>query len=259
MKSLVVASDLSERSRPALRRSVNLACRLGAKLWAVHVVDGAMPEVLSAKVKHQAKRQLSEQLAADLGGRTLDHEIAVLVGDPIEEINNTLQTSKADLLIVGIHRRRVFMDQIRETTMEHLVRASRRPVLLVTQSEGAEYKSVLGGVDLSAACAGALRKAHQIAPQAKWTMFHAHEVSFRKEAERDYATWAALSDLPADLPEPIFVEARVTDAFHDLVREGSFDLLAIGAHTRSNLGRYVLGSFTSDVVRRPPCDVLVAR
>ncbi|MEL7257005.1 MAG: universal stress protein [Pseudomonadota bacterium] len=259
MKSIIVASDLSNRSRAALTRSVTLATSVGAKLQVVHVVDGAMPTETAAKVKQDAETKLLEQVKDDVKGRILDHEITVLIGDPIEEITAILQKSDAELLVVGIHRRRVFMDQIRETTMEHLVRSSRLPVLLVVQHAEQDYTHVLGGVDLSSVCAGALRKAHQIAPNAKWTLFHAHEVSFRQEAERDYTTWKALSDLPPNLPMPIFVEARAGDAVHDLMKKGDYDLLVIGAHTRSNIGRYVLGGFTSGLVRKPPCDLLVAR
>ncbi|WP_338549828.1 universal stress protein [Roseovarius phycicola] len=258
MKSIIVASDLSNRSRAALTRSVTLAASLGARLQIVHVVDGAMPTETAAKVKQDAETELSEQVKDDAKGRILDHKISVLIGDPIEEINAIVQNSDADLLVVGIHRRRVFMDQIRETTMEHLVRSSRLPVLLVVRDAEQDYAHVLGGVDLSSICAGALRKAYQIAPNAKWTLFHAHEVSFRQEAERDYATWKALSDLPPNLPAPVFVETSASDAVHDLMEKGDYDLLAIGAYTRSNIGRYVLGGFTSSLVRRPPCDLLVA-
>ncbi len=259
MKSIIVASDLSNRSRAALARSVTLTASLGAKLQVVHVVDGAMPTETAAKVKEDAETKLSEQVKDDLQGRALEYEISVLIGDPIEEINVFVQNSDAELLILGIHRRRVFMDRIRETTMEHLVRSSRLPVLLVVRHAEQDYAHVLGGVDLSPVCAGALRKAYQIAPNAKWALFHAHEVSFRQEAERDYNTWKALSDLPPNLPAPFFVEASASDAVHDLMEKGDYDLLAIGAHTRSNIGRYVLGGFTSGLVRSPPCDLLVSR
>jgi len=259
VKSIIVASDLSNRSRAALTRSVTLAASLGAKLQVVHVIDGTTPTETVAKVKEDAETKLSEQVKEDVKARTLDYEISVLIGDPIEEINAIVQNSDAELLILGIHRRRVFMDKIRETTMEHLVRSSRLPVLLVVRHAEQDYAHVLGGVDLSSVCAGALRKAYQIAPNAKWTLFHAHEVSFGREAKRDYATWKALSDLPPNLPMPIFVEASASDAVHDLMKKGDYDLLAIGVHTRSNIGRYVLGGFTSGLVRSPPCDLIVAR
>ena len=36
------------------------------------------------------------------------------------------------------------------------------------------------------------------------------------------------------------------------------DLIALGAHTRSALAAFTLGSFTADLVRDPPTDLLLA-
>lgn len=259
VNSIIVASDLSERSRQAVRRGVNLAADLNTKLTVLHVVDDAMPTTLSNQVQREAAGTLSDEVATDADGRKINHEIKVVVGDTIEEINAQTRSSNADLLIVGLHRRRVFLDHIKETTMEHLIRSSRLPVLLVANKADEAYTRVLGGVDLSRVCASALHKIRMIAPQAELTLFHAHEVSFRKEAERDYATWKAVSDLPGDLPDPVFVEARARDALHEVMDKGRYDLLAIGAHTRSNAGRYILGGFSAGLIRNPPCDLLLAK
>lgn len=259
MKSIMVASDLSERSRQAVRRGINLAADMNAKVTILHVVDDAMPGALSAQVQREALVSLSDEVAADADGREIDHEIKVVVGDTIGEISSMAQTTQADLLVVGLHRRRVFLDHIKETTMEHLIRSSRLPVLLVAERADRDYARVLGGVDLSRVCASALHRLREIAPRAELTLFHAHEMSFRKEAERDYATWKAMSDLPQDLPKPRFVEASARDAVHDLMEQERYDLLAIGAHTRSNTGRYILGGFSAGLIRQPPCDLLLAK
>lgn len=259
MKNILVASDLSERSRGAVRRGVGLAAHLNARLTVLHVVDGAMPAALADQVQKEAGARLAEAVAEDASGREIAHDILVVVGDTIEEINGVAAASAADLLIVGVHRRRVFLDHIKETTMEHLIRSSRLPVLLVADTAEHAYAQVLGGVDLSQVCAAGLRQVFKIAPGAALTLFHAHEMSFRKEAERDYATWQAVSDLPPGLPAPTFVEATAADAIHDLMAEGGYDLLAIGAHTRSNVGRYILGGFSAGLIRKPPCDLLIAK
>lgn len=259
MENIIVASDLSERSRQAVRRGVNLAADLNATLTVLHVVDEAMPGGMSSQVQREAASTLSDEVAADANGRTIEHEVMVVIGDAIEQINDVARQSGADLLIVGLHRRRVFLDHIKETTMEHLIRSSRLPVLLVADRAGKAYAKVLAGVDLSQVCASGLHKIHRIAPQAELTLFHAHEVSFRKEAERDYATWQAVSQLPDPLPAPVFVEASAREALHALMEKERYDLLAIGAHTRSNAGRYILGGFTAGLIRKPPCDLLLAK
>lgn len=259
MKNIIVASDLSERSRPAVRRAVSLATAADAKLTVVHVVDDAIPDSLSQQVRIGAKSILSDQVTADAEGKSLSCEIQVVIGDVMEEIDRIILNSYADLLIVGQHRRRKFLDQIRETTMEHLVRSSRIPVLLVTNQADNAYANVLGGVDLSSVCAIALNKVAMVAPNCNLSLFHAHEVSFRKEAERDYEIWKAVHPLPDDLPQPKFFEATAVDALSDITKHDSYDLLAIGGHTRSNAGRFFLGGFTAGLIRNPPCDLLIAK
>lgn len=259
MKNIVVASDLSDRSRQALRRAVNLAAQTKADLTVLNVVDDAIPANLSTQVQIGAKTLLAEQVAADAKDREIAVTIKVDVGDAMEIIGAVTEDTKADLLVVGLHRRRRFLDHIRETTMEHLIRSSDKPVLLVAAETDQAYTRVLSGVALSEACATALRRIPMIAPYADLTIFNAHEVSFRKEAEQEYETWKAMNPLPEGLPDPVFVEATAADALEDIVKNGSYDLLAIGAHTRSSAGRYILGGFTAGLIRNPPCDVLIAK
>ena len=259
MKSILVASDLSERSRSAVRRAVNLAADADARLTVLHVVDEAIPDALAQQVEVGAKTILSEQVAADIGDRSVSSEVTVVTGDAVEVINEAIERSEAELLVVGLHRRRRFLDQVRETTMEHLIRASRIPVLLVA-GEGAEpYAGVLAGVDLSKICAAALHSIPVVAPKGKLSLFHAHEVSFGQEARRDYETWKAMFPLPQSAPAPQFFEGSASDALHAFLDTKHHDLLAIGGHTRSNAARYVLGGFTSGLIRNPPCDLLIAK
>ena len=43
------------------------------------------------------------------------------------------------------------------------------------------------------------------------------------------------------------------------VRQGQADLIAVGAHGRVGAGRAILGSVSTDLMRDPPCDLLIAR
>lgn len=259
MNSIIVATDLSERSRQAVRRAVLLAAAADAKLTVVHVVDESMPDAICKQLQIGAKTLLSEQIEEDVGGKNITADVEVIIGDAKGEIGRFAGQSDADLLVVGLHRRRAFLDQIRETTMEHLVRSSEMPVLLVASPAEDTYRRVLCGTALSDVCAKALHKVPLVAPEAELTLFHAHEISFGNEARRDYETWTAMHPLPPNLPSPIFVEGKPTDALEDMMKDASFDLLAIGGHTRKAAGRYILGKFASILIRNPPCDLLIAK
>ncbi|MEJ6402739.1 universal stress protein [Yoonia sp. 2307UL14-13] len=259
MKRILVASDLSERSDHAIRRAVRLAEAHGASVTVAYVVDSALPAYIAAHVQKQATITLQTKLNDCVPDPKLKTDIQVPVGDVVTEVGEVAEQVMADLLILGVHRRRLFFDKIKETTMERLIRHSRQPVLAVVNPAEAPYAHLLAAVDLSPACARAVRLAKALLPQARIGLFHAHDVSFHKEAERDYATWLAVAGLDDDLPPPMFVEARPVDAVDQIMKDNDHDLLVMGAHTRSNVGRFLLGGFSSDMIRNPPSDILVAK
>lgn len=259
MPTILVASDLSDRSRLAVRRGVELAAELHADLTVVHVVDAAMPTELAEQIKSNAEVMLLSEVVSDMAGRRVTHRVDVRVGDPVEEIRIAASEHEATLLVLGAHRRRVFMDNIKETTMERVVRASDVPVLLVARAFERSYQKVLAATALSPICAAALHKVQRIAPEAALHLFHAHEVSFAKEARRDFDTWRVSLDVPSGLAEPIYFEGKATDAVEELMEEGGYDLLVVAAHTRTARHRYLLGSFSAKMIRNPTCDVLIAK
>ena len=275
MQNILVASDLSVRSDRAMQRAAQLTGGTGANLHIVHVVDSAMPLEMAETVRAQATKTLQDQLRACCPGTLPDHGIHVVIGDPLEEVIAQAINIAAELIVVGIHRERHYLDLIKQTTMERLIRASTVPVLLVSQTAKDPYAHVLCAVDMSHAAAQAVTMARHIAPAARLSLFHAYHVPyrrltnpsdaaattipFRKQAEDQFAQWAADNALPADLPAPRFIDASPAVALNQVMAEDKPDLLALGAHSRSNLGRYVLGGFTNTLIRNPPCDLLVAR
>ena len=259
MQTILLASDLSDRSDAALGRAVELAVATGARLTLHHVVDSAMPAPIAGQVRTEAARSMEETLERCLDGRSLDCAVSAEVGDVSEGIAAAVEATGAELLIVGVHRRRAFLDQYRETTMERLIRASEVPVLMVQRAVTGPYAHMLGAVGLSRNCAAAIRLGLRIAPAAKVTLFHAHEVSFARESALDYADWKAASGLPAGMPDPILVEGPAEDVVQDLMAEDTFDLMTLGAHTRPGMGRRLLGGLAASLIRKPPCDLLVAK
>ncbi len=256
--TIIVTSDLSDRSQHAIARGIQLAQMAQARLMVIHVVDNTLPEFIAAHVQEMTKVKLSEDVAA-IAGPAHEHQIEVTIGDTVEEITKMAEMMEATLLVVGLHRRRVFLDSIKETMMERLIRASALPVLLVADAVEGAYKSVLAGVAMSPVCGAALRKIQIVAPKAKVQLFHAHETSFEKEARLDLETWSGETKLPKDLPEPILFEGPALEAIRQLMTETKYDLLAIGGHTRSVTSRYILGSVSADLIRKPPCDLLIAK
>lgn len=82
----------------------------------------------------------------------------------------------------------------------------------------------------------------------------------REEARRQLRGWVEEAGVYA--PGLVRGEARVGDPAEEVlrfVREGGFDLVAMGTHGRKGIRRLVLGSVAEKVVREAPCSVLVVR
>lgn len=275
MNRILVATDLSIRSDRAVDRAVRIAARLKVGLTAIHVVDSAMPDDLADMVRTEAKARLQRFVSTRPGAETVDIDVICEIGDPGESIHEAARIANAGLLVVGSHRPRAFLDSVRETTMERLVRTSSKPVLLVTDASDHDYAKVLAAVDMSPACTRAINAAHQLVPSAEFSLFHGLYIPFPgltgdaaseermapyvAEADAAIDDWLNTSVLPAGLPRPSIIEGGPATACDAATSESRPDLLVVGLHSRGRLGRRILGSFTADLVRNPPRDLLIAR
>lgn len=272
MKTILVATDLSSRSENALRRAFKLADQHGAALTVLSIVDSDLPADVAGALQQSVERKVREQCAAISGSAC---EVAVELGDPMLKIHEAADARDVDVIVLGLHRVRPIADLIKGTTMERLVRASRRPVLLVRDSADHPYANPVCGVDLSPSCAAAAQMAARLAPEATIHMVHAVHVPFRSfagigaggvapepfiaAAREPLQAWAASAELPAQCAETEIVVGSVPQAMMTVMGEVSGDLLVIGAHGRPIFAPSRLGSIAEEVLRHPPCDVLVVR
>ena len=269
IQSLLIASDLSERSDRAMRRGFLLAAETGAKVKVFSVVDDAVPEWLVAELEEKS-RKLLEATASSVG-TNVEYEIVVERGDPITKLVEIVNTGDSDLVVVGTHRSRGLFDGLRQTTVESVICQSLKPVLLVVAPANSPYGRVLAPVSFSPACHQAVAKALCLAPNASFRIYHAWAAPFEgltggrvsdfaRAVERETvvqaASWA--ESLPASLPKVDLVHESVGSSLHREIRSFSPDLLAVGANTRS-VSFTGLGSFTADLVRDPPTDLLITR
>lgn len=273
MKTILVASDLSERCDRALHRAIALGEAHRAKVIVTAVIDEDLPGDMAASQAEQARDKLQALVKASRS--TAKVEVNVLVGDPLRDIHGLASEAAADLIVLGLHRPRPMIDLFRETTMERLVRMSERPVLIVRDPVAGPYQKILSPVDFSPASEAALRAAAALAPKAQITPFHAYHVpfsgsragglsseeitSFLAEVETDLRRWREKADLPKDFPKVELVRGSVQQVLDMKFLEVKPDLIAIGAHGRSSFAPGIVGDVTRALKRRPPCDILISR
>jgi nucleotide-binding universal stress UspA family protein len=116
IRNILVGTDFSAASRPAFRRSVEMAVANGAALWIVHVAAPPVPlspegyvlprfyEDMMLSIRADAQKRLRTLLSrarkAGVRARSL-----ILNGVPHEALNRAARRHRADLLILGTHGR----------------------------------------------------------------------------------------------------------------------------------------------------------
>lgn len=269
INSILIATDLSERSDRALQRGFRLAAELGAKVSVISVVDDTAPDWMVAEFEEKSRKLLEAAVSAI--GTGVETEIIVKRGDPISQLIEIVNSGDCDLVVVGKHRARGLFDGLRPTTVESVVSRSLKPVLLVVEPAHGPYGRVLAPVSFSPACYQAVEKALCLAPEATFRMYHAwfapfegltggRVSNFARAVERETAaqavSWA--EKLPASLEKVVLLHESVGESLSREMRSFSPDLLAVGANTRG-VSFTGLGSFTASIVRDPPTDILIAR
>ena len=148
---ILVPTDFSEFSRPAVNYAVAMAERFAAQLHILHVVpDPAMLVPDAAVFTVESMQAQSEKLVADaermlqqipelsMGVPSITR--AVRVGAAFMEIIEYAQSQQIDLIVIGTHGRSGFAHILMGSVAERVVRKAPCPVLSV-KPEGHQFVS----------------------------------------------------------------------------------------------------------------------
>jgi len=277
LNSILVASDLSARSKPALQRALQLTEGAGAKLTVLHVVEN---DLLADRMRieiESAKSLLSDQIAGF--GMTVKPDVVVSTGHAFHAIGEQAQACEADLIVMGAHRRQFLRDVFIGTTIERVTRTAGRPVLMANSKTGERWRKIFIATDMSESSGHAARTAHALglldgadvtfvhgyAPITRQMMTHAGIPTelVHMEAEREFqATRIELGQFIKGLD---FADARYSarliegvgaDAISGLVEQARPDLLVIGTRGLSGVKRLFLGSVAQDLMASVEIDIL---
>jgi nucleotide-binding universal stress UspA family protein len=146
IKTILVASDLTDASVPALRHAMALAYQLGAGVVALHVTRPFEPSRWLARLsdkeqallrtvaqrEHEAALQLldSQVRAPDLSRWEIPVRSIVQAGEPAEAISTAAREVAADMIVVGTHAREGLAHAVIGSVAERVVRAARCPVVV---------------------------------------------------------------------------------------------------------------------------------
>ncbi|AMN44124.1 universal stress protein [Rhodoplanes sp. Z2-YC6860] len=277
---ILAATDFSTRSNRALRQAGLLASPVNAQLHVVHVVDDDQPEDLIRLEKKEAERILEEQSASMPELKGVDVRLMVVTGDPFAAILKTAEDVKADLVVLGSHRKQMLLDIFIGTTIERVVRKGAFPVLMVNHEAQRKYEKVIVPVDMSDPSAHAIQVAlsrglltdkgatlvHAFTALAAGKMslvgtdqasINSYIASERQRVTDELVAFLVSKDLGDRSRWKLRVEeGGAMEIISRAVAQLGADLLVMGTHGRSGLLKALIGSVTEEALRSLNVDIL---
>jgi nucleotide-binding universal stress UspA family protein len=289
---ILVATDLSDPARRALREAGSLAEKRGARLLVLHVayhaapIHPVFPQLSQRDVDEEIRigRKLSEVLnkqVADIVADSVETESIVDYGVAHVAIVRAAEERDAQLVVIGSRGATGLPRLLLGSVAERVVRYAPCPVLVVRRTE--HRGLVLAATDLSDPSLPAVEEAARVARERDLRLGIVHVVElpaqlmsgfsplgpvpFAPDADTVDQVRAAATTLLEDMLAGLDVEGDVEVIIHHRAAaaivakadERAAELLVVGTHGRTGLFRMALGSVAEQVVSHAHCSVLAVR
>jgi nucleotide-binding universal stress UspA family protein len=278
IKSILVALDGSQHADSALEHGLWLAHRLGARLIGLHVLDivsiegsflhdvsgslGFEPYLDFSSKMREALQERGNVLLETFRSRCEQAGVPCDTALPMGIVANEIcdQARLADLVIVG-HRgvNEQFSSGLLGSTTESVTRKSPKPVLVTPMTFKEIARPVLA-YDGSQRASAALHTAAELASSLSLPLAVVHA---GKDASADGERILAEAQRYLESYGVTATVRQLTGPPHqrivDVLRDGGYDLVFIGAYGHSRIIEMVLGSTTEYVLRNSTVPVFLAR
>lgn len=278
MDHILAATDLSPRSDVAVHRALALAARLGARASILHVVDDDEPAALVSRQVRAVEEHLRTFLN-DVRTPHLNVDVLVKAGDPYRAISETATDLGSGLIVMGAHRKNLFLDMFRGTTIERVLRTGRTPILLAHKPVEEPVDSVVVGVEPDEICGAAIALADRLGlfDEASITLVRAYadpaklQMSYAGVGQDAIRRNTALeeqrqiSEVHAFLRNTaladrnyrlILQESEPSQLLVQIAGDLGADLIVMGTRSLAGIRKVVVGSVVEGVLRQASCDVL---
>ena len=281
-RTILFAADFSENSKEAFRAACSLATANETRLVVLHVAEPTLlpqepiyygqltVQFVPAdpdKARHaELKQKLREFYAPDC---PLDVAYRTNEGTAAEEILSVAQEIGSDLIVLGTHGRTGLRWLLAGSVAVSVLHGANCPVMALRSTaephQAKEIQVILHATDFSADSEAALRVARQLAREhgARLIIVHAEKLEVLVDG-----TPAAVIDPRAyhdamenlrkrvdgpDLKYPVSTVLRRGFAAEEIILTAvdmGCDLIVMGTHGRSGLGRLLMGSVAENVLPR---------
>ncbi len=290
MMKFLVPVDFTEITNPLLRLVKNLAEQHKAKVILLHavspivylpypesfgmsVIDLELLSDLEKKKESEAKERL-KGLADYL--KPIESELIVEIGDPAELILE--KEVLADIILMGSHRKGLIEKILVGSTAEKVARYTKKPLFIMKGKEVESFRKVLIAHDLSLHAERAFKLALDLLKplRSEVILLHVEEtielpvvanikdvISERYKEEKlryfeGLVKKAREEGLEAKFE--ILQEKSPVDGILNYIKANpDYDLLVMGSRGLSSLQRVLLGSTSSEVLRKVDIPILIYR
>jgi len=255
-RSVLVATDLSEGSDLLVHTAAAIAERSGGALHVVHAAEGDEGEERARHALGEQARRVAPAAQLHVASTAPDRAIA-----------ERAEAVRADLVVVGPHVRGAGSGFL-GSTAERVLGSAGVPCLVARVPLVPSVRHVVAAVDpahrLDAVLESAVRWALLFGGAAGVPHVSALYVTGDRSdgppPELEGALSLALARCHALDRVNASVALRGTDVVESIVlyvEVEASDLLVLSTRNRGMLGRALLGSVSSEVTRRAPCNVLL--
>jgi nucleotide-binding universal stress UspA family protein len=286
--SILHPTDFSEPAEYALNLAGSLAHSQGAGLIVLHVADPLTDPAhpLQGGLPLDKHWRRLEKRRTQIPGVAVEHRLTS--GDPAALILQTARETGCAMIVMGTQGRQGLDRWLLGSVAEKVVRGAPCPVVTVkcplpepAAAEATEppaavpIHTILHPTDFSAPCEEAFRVACALAKDQSARMVVVHVA---------VGPPVALPHMPVPPPPPVDPSAKLEEMRHrfqasapdiqvdcrvahgaaparivEAAQETQCDLIVMGTHGRTGLGRVLMGSVAEQILRTAPCPVVTVK
>ena len=278
IKTILIPVDGSANSATAVDYGIYIAPKLDASLSGLHVIDiyliqGPMMTDVSATVGmppydgffeavETSLKEKADYVLKNFEDRCRAAGVACGTKKNIGKISDTIieEAEGADLILMAKKGEHFHLKEggLIGSVAEVVIRHSGKPVMVIPESFR-EIESMGLAYDGSAPARKALELSLNISEKAKWPIT---VLIISADAAKAADLSAQVEDMAqkglADC-EVIISAGREADEILKFIAEGPVELMVMGAYGHNRLRELLLGSTTSQIIRKSPIPVLLIR
>ena len=278
VKTILIPTDGSDYGKTAIDYGIYIAKKLAAQLIGLHVVDvglmqGPVFSDISGSIGLPPYQEFLPVIEAGLNERAeailkafrerceaaeLYPEARKAIGI-IDEIIIE-EGKKTDWILLAQRGEHFHLTKgsILGSTVELVVRKSGKPVM-VTPATYQDIESVALAYDGSPPAATALKLAVSLSEKAAWPLTIICITGDQAVADKLHKKIEAYLEPFQINCETIMIRGQEDREIMKFIREGSVELLVMGAYGHNRLRELLVGSTTSNVIRKSKIPVLLTR